>query len=356
MKLPNGYGCVKKMSGKRRRPWIVRKTAGWKYNEAKDKLVQQYIIIGYAETKAKGLEMLAEYNQNPFDVDAAKITFAEVFEKFSKEKFPTISESNVKGYNASYKACGTLYNRIFKDIKLAELQNVIDTCGKNYPTLKKVRILFNQMYAYALKNEICNKDYSKFIDIDKYKDKNPNKRERERFSNEEVAKLWDPAEENVYYQIPLMLIYNGCRINELLELKKEDVHLDEQYFDIRKSKTPNGIRRVPIPDLLLPYYRSWYESSECEYLLHTVAQKQLTYRNYYDAYWTPLMESLDIKHTPHCTRHTCSSLLADNHVDQTIVKKIMGHSGQMSLTEKVYTHLDLSVLIEAINSIVKKPE
>lgn len=26
MKLPNGYGSVTKMSGKRRNPWVVRKT------------------------------------------------------------------------------------------------------------------------------------------------------------------------------------------------------------------------------------------------------------------------------------------------------------------------------------------
>ena len=34
---------------------------------------------------------------------------------------------------------------------------------------------------------------------------------------------------------------------ELLDLKKENVHLDEQYFDVICSKTENGIRKVPIP-------------------------------------------------------------------------------------------------------------
>lgn len=28
MKLPNGYGSVVKLSGKRRKPWMVRKTTG----------------------------------------------------------------------------------------------------------------------------------------------------------------------------------------------------------------------------------------------------------------------------------------------------------------------------------------
>ena len=34
-----------------------------------------------------------------------------------------------------------------------------------------------------------------------------------------------------------------------------------------------------------------------------------------------------------------------------MIKKIVGHSGAMSLTEKVYTHLDIQSLVEAINKI-----
>ena len=101
MKLPNGYGTVKKMSGKRRRPYVVKKTIGWHYDEAKDKMIQDQMTIGYAATRAEGLQMLADYNNNPFDLKASKVTFQEVYERWSKEKFPTISHSNVKCYEAS---------------------------------------------------------------------------------------------------------------------------------------------------------------------------------------------------------------------------------------------------------------
>ena len=75
------------------------------------------------------------------------------------------------------------------------------------------------------------------------------------------------------------------------------------------------------------------------------------YRNYYDSDFISLMEQLGFEHQPHDTRHTCISLLAEAHVDQTMIKKIVGHSGAMTLTEKVYTHLDISALVDAINSI-----
>ena len=109
MKLPNGYGSVVKLSGKRRKPYMVRKTTGYRIDPVKEKKIAEYIIIGYARTKSEGLEMLADYNHNPYDTKAAKMTFSEVYEEWSKKKYPTVSESNVKGYTASYKACTLLY-------------------------------------------------------------------------------------------------------------------------------------------------------------------------------------------------------------------------------------------------------
>ena len=41
------------------------------------------------------------------------------------------------------------------------------------------------------------------------------------------------------------------------------------------------------------------------------------------------------------------------HQDTTI-KKIVGHSGAMSLTEKVYTHLDVQILVDAINKTLEE--
>jgi len=58
-----------------------------------------------------------------------------------------------------------------------------------------------------------------------------------------------------------------------------------------------------------------------------------------------------MEHNPHDTRHTCISMLVEAHVDPAMIKKIVGHSGAMSLTEKVYTHLDIQSLVEAINKI-----
>ena len=64
------------------------------------------------------------------------------------------------------------------------------------------------------------------------------------------------------------------------------------------------------------------------------------YRNYYDSYRTPVMELIGCSHKPHDTRHTCISMMTEKEASPTLIKKIVDHSGAMSLTEKVYTHVN----------------
>lgn len=61
-----GYNSVMKMSGKRRKPYMVRVTTGWTIDPEKGTKKQTYNVIGYAETKQEGLQMLSDYHQNPF--------------------------------------------------------------------------------------------------------------------------------------------------------------------------------------------------------------------------------------------------------------------------------------------------
>lgn len=147
-----------------------------------------------------------------------------------------------------------------------------------------------------------------------------------------------------------MLIYSGCRISELLDLKKENVNIKDRWFDITASKTDAGIRKVPISDKVLPFFEYWYNLNDCEYLISTPDGKHLEYRNYYDSYWKPLIDQMDMEHRPHDTRHTCISLLAEAGVDDRLVKKIVGHKGQ-GVTQQVYTHFEIEALLEAINKI-----
>lgn len=350
MKMPNGYGTVYKLSGNRRNPYVAKKTKGWAVDQATGKSKQLYITVGYYPTRKEALTALAEFNAHPYGVDAATVTFAEIYERWADEHYPVISDSNVKGYRAVWALCGKIAQMRFVDVKLDHLQIVADESGKNYPTLRKLKAMFGQMYKYAVIHEIIPKERNLVEYLDIKKAGNPNAYNREPFSKAEIQRLWDVKDSNPYYSVILMLIYTGCRISELLDLKKEDVNLDERCFKIIAAKTVSGIRTVPIAKKVYPFFEHWYTLNNCEYLLSTPEGDHFKYRNYYDSYWEPLVEVLGMNHRPHDTRHTCISLLTVAGVSDKVIKKIVGHKGQ-SVTEIVYTHFELDELIDAIDKI-----
>lgn len=347
MRNPNGWGSVHKLPGNRRNPWRVRLTVGWVVDE-NGKGKQEYKTLGCYPTKEEAMIALAEYHKNPYAIDN-KITFAELYEKWSAEKFPTIDESNVHGYKASYKVCTDLYKMHFNDIRLVHLQGVVDSCGKNYPTLRKLKVLFSQLYTYAIQNDICDKDYSEFVNISKHKDtKAPSKHKI--FTSDEIKVIWDNSERSDYAGIILMLIYSGVRISELLDLKKEDVHFDEKYFDVIDSKTEAGIRKVPIADKVVPFWERWLKD-DGEYVLHNPHGNKFSYSSYLRVYYKKPVEQMGLgEHYPHDTRYTCISLLAGANVNKMLIKRIVGHQGE-DVTDNVYTHFEIKQLLDAINSI-----
>ena len=361
MRLPNGYGTVTKLSGNRRAPWRVRKTAGWEIIDGK--LRQKFINIGCFETRASALKALANYNENPYDIDAAKITFSEVYDKWSSAKFEKISTSNINGYKASYKLCTELYNVPFSDLKLSHLQGVVDNCDKNYPTLKKLKNLFNQMFTFAVMNEIIGKDknISEYVDIGE----SVKSDKHYRFTDKEISVMWNWAEKNEYVQVILMLIYTGTRPGELFSVKKSDVNLEERWFNIEKGKNNNAIRRVPIHDRIYPFFEERMSRKNTEYLITKINGTgfnfQTNHSQYTESYWRPVLVEMGIyeyknekgecrTHSPDDTRHTFTTMWKEKHLDEAMRRKIQGHSGK-GIGEIVYTHYELDLLRNELNKL-----
>ena len=85
---PNGYGCVTKLKGNRSRPWVAKVTIYDEHGHAKQS------PIGYAETEEKANILLAEYNNNPWDIDREKVTLIVLYQRWSEIKLPRLGNSN----------------------------------------------------------------------------------------------------------------------------------------------------------------------------------------------------------------------------------------------------------------------
>lgn len=346
MRNPNGYGSVHKLPGNRRKPWRARITAGWEIDED-GKQRQKYKTIGVYETREEAMNALAEYNASPYDVDTS-ITFRQIYEKWSAEKYPTISHSNINGYKASYNACFQLHDLRFAEIRRQHLQNVIDTCGKQYPTLRKIKVLMSQLFEFAIQNDVCDKDYSSFVNIVQYKPKSQESIHKP-FTQAEIETLWSNTARDEYISVILMMIYSGVRVGEMCQLRKEDVHLEERYFDVKQSKTEAGVRRVPMAEKTLPLWIQWMDKPG-EYVVQKQTGGCVDTATYRDVYFVGKLEMLEMDHLPHDTRHTCVTLLAKAEVNKTLIRRIVGHK-DTDVTDKVYTHFETQQLIDAINKI-----
>ena len=145
MELPNGYGTCYKLKGKRRKPWIARVTTGWTVDDEKSTYKPIISTLGYFEKRDIALQALADYNQNPYDIDAANVTFSQLYDKWSIEHFEKISDSRIRGTRSAYSKCTLLYNMKFKDIKAAHLEGVLNNCDIGQATKQHIKSLFNQL-------------------------------------------------------------------------------------------------------------------------------------------------------------------------------------------------------------------
>ena len=349
MRLPNGYGSVYKLSGKRRNPWAARKTVGWSFDAEKQKSHPVYKFIGYYPNRRAALDALAKFNEDPYDLHLDTITFEEVYERWSEEYYSTVKPNTVRQYKSAYKLCGPIKDMPYQDIRLPHMQKLVDESGKNTPTLQQLKNVFGLMCDWAIKNEIVSPDKRnviKYVDISKAG--NPDTKPHTRFSPAEVETLWDHSTDPTV-SIVLILVYTGLRIDELLTLLKVNVHLDDRWIDVTDAKTKAGIRQVPIAEKIVPLVAQWFDNSS-DHLVCSKRGRPISYPNFLTTYWRPTMKDLRFDHSPHDTRHTCTSLLTEAGTDDRILRSILGHTGE-TLAEKVYTEIDIRIKLEAINRI-----
>lgn len=341
MKKANENGSVSKLSGIRRKPYIARVTLGW--DESTGRQIRK--TIGTYVTQKEAQKALIDYLDNPYDLDLSNILFKDVYEKWSKLKYPKVSHSAILGYQSAYNNVEKLHNMKIKDIKARHLQEAIDSCSKGQATKKKIKFLFGQMFAYAMQNDIITKDYSEFVDIGKASEES----KREPFSNKEIELLWKHIDDIEFIDTILIMIYSGFRIGELLELETKNIDLVNMTMTGGLKTEAGKNRLVPIHPKIFPLIEKRYNKDN-QYLIINFKGKKMKYDNYYKEKFIPIMEQLNMEHRPHDCRHTFATLLSNANANATAIKKMIGHESYAT-TEKIYTHKDIEELRKNVELI-----
>lgn len=342
MKNPNGYGSVIKLSGKRRRPFAARITVGYEDNGK-----QIYKYLGYYETRKEAMQELSLYSANPYDLNSEKITLQEIYDRFIQSKKSSVTSRTMKGYNSVYNHLTPLLKFRMADIKTAQLQRLFDETASKISTgsLKVMKSVTGQLFRYAMKLDIIDKNYCDFITLPRHQ----KVLERKIFTEEEIALLWANIKEVEYVDVILILIYTGMRINELLKLKKSNVDLVNCTLT-GGSKTEAGKNRIiPIHSKILPLIAERMKNNT-EYLIANKTGKRcIVYDNFRTFIFTPMMAKLGMEHTLHDTRHTFATMISDVSDNETAITGIIGHTN-INMTKK-YTHTNIEKMKKEIEKI-----
>jgi integrase len=341
MRNPNGYGSVVKLGGKRRKPFCARVTAGWS-----DDGKQLYKNIGYYGSAVDANLALSDYHRNPYSIDASKVTFKDMYEKYtSTARFVKLSRSSHIGYQAAYRACPELHEMRMVDIKKNHMQIYLDDDERGHGSKRKMLVLFKSLFAFAAENDIVSKEYSDYLKLPTDFDKVP----KVPFTESEIFTLFENADRMAYIDVILIMIFTGVRIGELLDIKSIDVDINERFMVGGLKTAASKNRLIPINKKIIPFVRSWLDQGG-EYLIAAPNGGKTAYWNFYNTHWKNIMEKLAMVHTPHDTRHTCATLLDNAGANKVARQRILGHASK-DVTDKTYTHKDKIQLLKAIDLI-----
>lgn len=366
---PNGSGTVVKLSGRRRKPFCAKVTLDERnlingekkrlvigtfetYQEALNALSLYSLTVNNTISKKEAMEIDPEVYQKVQDKMSKKVpTFLDIYYILDKDEFSLLSPQTQNSMHGAIKHLKKLHYLKIDQITLRMIQDVFDEDGSNHSTQVHMKTICTKVFRYAVVNQCIerNDDYTSYIRIAKYEESDMH---RPYTINEILAlKKADTPEAHIM----LIFIYTGVRINELLNINRDNIHIDEKCDDdgterlisymITGSKTKAGKNRiVPIHDDIKQFVID--ELLKPEKRLVDVTYANFTTRTVL----IKVNKLLNTHHTMHDTRKTFATLCQMNNLNVYIRKKVLGHR-MNDITFDVYTNESKNRLWTEVNKI-----
>lgn len=329
-KRANNTGNISKLSGNRAKPWLARKNG---------------VSIGTFSTRGeaqRALERLVD-----IDVNAKfNMTFSDVYEAWLPEHEREITEKGTAGYKSAYKHCTDLHGKKYRSLRTSDFQMVIinmERRGLSKSTCEKVLQLFGQLSAWAMREDIIHKDYSRYVNT-------VAKQKSEGIVLKDSTIKNIKKSKNKAADIVLIMLGSGCRPNELFNALTANCY--DTYF-IGGSKTATGRNRViPVAPIGRDRYRKILEKAReqgSEKLIDGYDGNRGCH-NFSKREFKELVEEVGEAFTPYDCRHTFATWAKRSGVDPQILRRILGHAS-LTTTDQYYTHLDADDILSKVDGI-----
>jgi len=238
-----------------------------------------------------------------------------------------------------------------EDITLADIEgymNYLLSRGNAAASRARSLYILRSFYNYTCKVGLTDKNIPSLIENIKFQYK-----ERTYLTTKEFIQLINAIDVELIKYIVITLFYTGMRISECLNLKTEDIDLDNDIIHVIEGKGGKN-RDIPISKKLhtrlLEYINQYRSKIESEYFFATSVSSSVTPR-YVNLVIRDAVNKLGWKKkvSAHTLRHSFASNLVKHNVNLVKIQKLLGHSS-LKVTS-IYTHSSIEELNDAVNKL-----
>lgn len=345
MRRANGTGTIVKLSGNRRRPYVVKISVVDKWGR------MQQTALSYHSKMAEAQEALDSYNHDKATgiaprADKYSVTLQQIYDLWSPRKYTTISPQGVDSYRACWRRLSRYKDMRVADLTIDHLQSIIDEDSKNNmskSTMQNDKMLMHALFNYAMERDIVMKDYSSFVQVPSV----AAKYEKGAFDDLQMAKLAQMAKAGFpWADTVLMLCYTGFRINEFLTLTPFSYDRSGNFLRGGIKTTAGKNRVVPVHPKIKCYLDRWLNKGGASIVCKKNG-KSISANSYREKLFKPVVGEIGVPQaTPHWCRHTFATRLHEAGAPDLEIKRLLGHADG-NVTEH-YTHTDLEQLRNAL--------
>lgn len=305
------------------------------------------------ELKANGLEQTATAFKDGTLQPVRKITFDRLLDEYLESKKHKSSEKYIKEirYFIEKWISPSIGQIEIKKITSAHLQKIINdilSAKKAVRTADTVIDYCRPMFEYAIDHDYVTKNPAKKLSVPKYDNKQYFEIEPDKAKNLILAIINHPDPE---YRLMFSFLIIGRRLNEVLSMRWEWIHLESGYYEIPSAY--NKARRnetYPLLPILLEAIE--LKGAQKEGLVF-VPTRGAAKRSNPRHEWGELLKTAGIeKMRIHDTRHLIGYAAANAGFSLHAIGKALGHSEQATTAR--YSNINLQTKSEVVETVLNQ--
>ncbi len=283
------------------------------------------------------------------------MTVEQVYQKWNEAHFQTLTKNGEQGYKNAWRYFSKLKKMKMRDIKTSHLQSCIYIAAELYSrsVCEKIKSLSTQLCAYAMQEDIINKNYAQFLKLPAAIEP-----ETHPFTLDEVKILFDNDTDRIC-RIILCMIFTGFRPTEFFSIEAKKVDIKNMFIRAGAKTEAGKNRLVPIHSSIQNYFEEFYNEAvkaQRKFVFVNSRGNKLDVNNFRNRYFYPtllkigVLKSKSDKHvTPYSTRHTFATLCDRAGIDENLLIKMIGHTSHK--TTEIYIHKTEEDMKNALESV-----